>query len=188
MGLLDIGWFDKSTYASNPGGLKLDKQKWKEIITARKPKGFPKSRLKGCIKLGDTNPAIVASLDPLLVAAYSEDMDAVIMLKFPQEYIERYNLKKQDKLITINIYFTQLLHKDIFAGENCSNQWEDFMPTIGNFVSSDIDKIKAHTENIPEELWQHVQHLAEDYLSKHNGLYREGFWFHGPPADQFILV
>lgn len=37
---------------------------------------------------GDTQPAVVVSAKPLIIAAYSDEMDAVVMLHFPVELTE----------------------------------------------------------------------------------------------------
>ena len=54
---------------------------------------------------GDTQPAVVVSTNPLLIAAYSDEMDAVVMLRFPNEFAEQYNLSVGTRLTTSNVYF-----------------------------------------------------------------------------------
>lgn len=54
---------------------------------------------------GDTQPAVVVSVEPLLIAAYSDEMDAVAMLLFPSDFAERYELRPGSRLTTSNIYF-----------------------------------------------------------------------------------
>ena len=56
---------------------------------------------------GDTQPAVVVSTQPLLIAAYSDEMDAVVMLKFPAEFVEKYSLSVGDRLTTSNVYFNR---------------------------------------------------------------------------------
>jgi hypothetical protein len=53
---------------------------------------------------GDSNPAVVVSVDPLRVAAYSPDLDSVAMLAFPNNFVDIYNLEIGTKLITVNTY------------------------------------------------------------------------------------
>ena len=68
---------------------------------------------------GDTQPAIVVSVNPLLIAAYSDEMDAVVMLRFPMEFVEKYNLSVGSRLTTSNVYFTgNQFASDIFVGKN----------------------------------------------------------------------
>ncbi len=138
-----------------------------------------KKRVREYICYGDTQPAVVISVKPLLIAPYSDEMDAVVLLHFPQAYAEKYGLQKFDRLISVNTYAGPDLHiaKDIFVGPNYLNRWVDFFPLIADFLSDDTEKLQKHKESIPDSVWDYTATLGEEYLLKHKGLMRNGFWF-----------
>lgn len=180
----DGKYTDSNTYASCPGRLNLAKEKWNDIekiynlgFIKRIKLNSQRGRIQEYIRFGDTQPAIVISIRPLLITAFSDEMDAVVMLKFPDEYANKYRLKKYDRLITVNTYSYNKIYHDIFIGKNYLNRYGDFNPNIGEFLSSENEKIEQHKKNIPESIWRYVQCLGDDYIIKHKNKYRNGFWF-----------
>jgi len=127
---------------------------------------------------GDTQPALVVSVDPLLIAAYSDEMDGAVMLKFPVEFVGQYHLSIGDRLTTSNVYFEGNTHApDITVGENCSRQYADFMPIVQLFLGKNDDKIRAKTELFNEAMWDTVKEKADEYLRLHPDLCRDGFFY-----------
>lgn len=180
----DGKYTNSNSYASCPGRLAISNEKWKKIqelfpsgFFQKLSLGFKRARVQEYIRFGDTQPAVVVSENPLLVAAYSDEMDAVVLLRFPQDYLSTYNLKKNDRLITVNVYSFQKKHYDINIGPKYLKRYSDFTPHIGDFLSSESEKIKKHKDNIPEKIWLYVTKLGEEYLIKCRGQYRQGFWF-----------
>ncbi|MCL2847153.1 MAG: hypothetical protein FWE13_00165 [Firmicutes bacterium] len=172
------------SYASNPGRLQISEEKWQAMIKLSRWGFFKKRQAKKVrpiiqeyMLFGDTQPALVMNTNPLLVAPYSSDLDAVVLLYFPKEYVELYNLKKYDRLISVNTYGTTKAYDDIIFGPNMFNSWSEMFPNIGEFLSDDLDKIKKHKENIPEATWDYVKKLADEYVIRYKGLPRDAFWF-----------
>ncbi len=62
----------------------------------------------------DPNPAIVLSEEPLIVAAYSDVFDHVMLLRLPDWLADPDEtgkpLKRNDRLITVNGYFNYKIH------------------------------------------------------------------------------
>ena len=135
---------------------------------------FQKAKLEEYIKFGDTQPAIVVSISPLIVAAYSDEMDAVVALKFPKQFVREYNLELFSKLISVNVYsYGFTISEDIEIGPGYYRRYVNFTPTIVDFLS-EIQKIDCHKINIPEKTWDYVKYLALKYpLNK----FRKGYWF-----------
>lgn len=173
-----------NSYATNPGMLTISNKKWKAIAKAyhlnldkRIKMAFNSAEVQRRLFCGDTQPAIVMCLAPLLVAAYSTDMDAVVLLAFPAELAKKNNLKLYDRLITINGYDDRgSVNEDIFIGKHYQ-AWTNFAPIIGDLVSDDNEQLAKHKSYIPEALWQYVRDLGERYLWKYSDLARWGFWF-----------
>ncbi len=127
---------------------------------------------------GDTQPAVVVSVDPLLIAAYSDEMDAVVMLRFPDEFVTKYNLYPGIRLTTSNVYFTGPQNAgDIFVGEHYSRQYADFMPIVQLFLGKKDEKILAKADLFSEDTWNRVHEQANEYVSQHPDLYRDGFFY-----------
>ena len=176
---------DETTYASSPGMLMISSLKWKDIAQAYKLNFFQKLAMKSRramvqerLSYGDTQPAMVLSVSPFIVAAYSDEMDAVILLEFPVELAQKNNLKQYDRLVAVNSYWSgNAVNYDIFVGKNYLKRWVNFDPLIGDLLSTDNERIQQHKKNIPEWLWNYVRELGEQYLLQHGRLARKGFWF-----------
>lgn len=127
---------------------------------------------------GDTQPALVVSVDPLLIAAYSDEMDAVVMLRFPKEFAEKYNLSIGSRLTTSNVYFTgDQFAKDIFIGENYCHRYIDFVPIVQLFIGKHDNKIMEKVNLFGDDMWKLVTEKANEYINDHPDLYRDGFYY-----------
>ncbi len=123
---------------------------------------------------GDSQPALVMSTDPLMVAAYSEDMDCVAMLEFPQKLIELYGLQVGSKLISANFYTRGRVYvKDLIQPKG-KHGFSNMQPLIIDFISDDTAAVSALKNQIDEELWQHVYELGKIYLNERPGVCRSG--------------
>ena len=127
---------------------------------------------------GDTQPAVVVSTEPLLIAAYSDEMDAVVMLRFPTEFVEKYGLSVGSRLTTSNVYFTgSRCAPDIFAGQKYSCQYVDFVPFVQLFLGKKDEKIQEKVNLFNEDVWNTVTEKATEYVKLHPDLYRDGFFY-----------
>ena len=135
-------------------------------------------RVTNALFYGDTQPALVVSTEPLLVAAYSDEMDAVVMLRFPSEFVGKYELTTGTRLTTSNVYFEgERVVSDIFIGVGYLRRWVDFMPVVQLFLGKQDDKIRAKTALFEENVWDRVTELAEAYIYEHPDLCRDGFCY-----------
>lgn len=124
---------------------------------------------------GDTQPCFVVSLNPLRVAAYSDEMDAVIMLDFPVEFVEKYKLQIGSRLASSNLYqFDSYVAPDIFPGPKYLGQYSDFMPVIQLFVGKNNKKNEKNVSYFSEETWELVNAKANEYLLHHKDMVRPG--------------
>ena len=171
----------------NPGNAKFTHKKYYPIRKLIFTKF--KERFKGDLLIqsvsqvllnGDTQPAIVCSTEPLLIAAYSDEMDAVVMLKFPSELISMYDLRIGTRLVSSTAYKKatgEPAASDIFFGEGYSGEFIDFYPIVQLFIAQDDEKIRSRTELFDEETWARVERLAAEYLSEHPDTVRDGFFY-----------
>lgn len=173
--------------AENPGDIHLSAKKYRQIqkLLGNNRVKFPfslslKKRIDEYLCMGDTQPAVVVSLSPLTVAAYSDEMDAVVMLRFPDKLAEQYALTEGTRLVTSNVYaYGSAFNaaRDIFVGKNYLNRYSDFIPMVSLFLSDDENFIRSRTELFDEEHWKKVELKAEKYFLNHPKLYRNGFYY-----------
>ena len=127
---------------------------------------------------GDTQPAVVISTNPLLIGAYSDEMDAVVMLQFPKEFADQYNLSVGTRLTTSNVYFNGAsVADDIHVGEKYSRQYADFVPIVQLFLGKKDEKIMEKTKLFREDVWQAVSEKADDYVRLYPNCARDGFFY-----------
>ena len=116
---------------------------------------------------GDSRAAIVVSTDPLIVAAYTDELDCVAMLQFPNRLITEYNIKVYDRLLTVNLYMVEgELAEDLEHGSASYNRYSNFIPFIAEFLSDNLSQIKLRKAQILETEWERTKYLAEKYIAK----------------------
>lgn len=183
----------------NPGKFKMDKKLVKqlrpEVYTFKQgitDLGDVASMLKYSMKYGDTQPAVVVSVEPLLVACFAADMDAVALLCLPTEYGMLRNYQVGTRLLTLNSYDLDRSNKnrrseDIFEGEHTSGRFRMYGPLIADLYTKNIKRLNAIKEQIPEEVWTYVTELGEQYMKCNPGMARNGltnrFWEAIPISD-----
>lgn len=180
-------YLDKETFAENPGNVTISNKKYykiKKLLSLNFNDSIyfykQKKKLNEFMKFGDTQPAIVYSISPLLIAAYSDEMDAVLMLKFPEELAKQYKLTVGTRIVTSNVYVHKNqfgISEDIFIGENYLNRYRDFIPIVALFLSRNESFLKNQTNLFNESTWQVVKEKASEYTKKHPDLYRNGFFY-----------
>ena len=127
---------------------------------------------------GDTQPAVVVSTEPLLIAAYSDEMHAVVMLRFPSEFVRQYDLTPGTRLTTSNVYVPgNRCAPDIFAGTYYSRQYVDFVPIVQLFLGKKDDMIRAKVALFDEDKWNTVTNKANEYIELRPELFRDGFFY-----------
>lgn len=178
--------------ASNPGGCRLSEgllgywcpelfgdplsKKAREIEAAT---GYTlagwRDQIRDQLMEGDARAAMVLSAEHCLAAAYSDELDAILPLVFPEALRDRLGLKDGDRLLTINVYNYKSevgLVQDLTEGEKASGTFGNFQPFIAEFMSEDAERIAACKAAIPEEEWQRCEQLGRRYLREHKTLPR----------------
>ncbi len=88
---------DADSYASDPGGFSLSHEKLREmrpdlygfsatvelVMTYLRMADSHRVMVKSALQEGDCRGAVVVSVFPLIVASYTDEMDCVVMLRFP---------------------------------------------------------------------------------------------------------
>lgn len=90
--------------ASDAGQVSLDESKLRKLFPDFKWTADHVAYLGEHLARGDSRAAIVASIKPLVVSAYSDELDAVILVQFPDVLVSQYALEVGDQLIACWIY------------------------------------------------------------------------------------
>lgn len=191
-------YMNENSYASRSGKLNLSNKKFRalfpELYTAKG--GFlgfgkkyeydleaSKQLFRGvdlrkfvgeCIAKGDTNMAIVMKLNPLRIAVYTEDIDAIVILDFPVSFAKKYKLGIGQKMVSINTYRTMdAIAGDLQPGPKNSNYWQNVHPSIGLFLSDDLTRIRELTNMFTHAEYQEFANRAHALMSQFD-IYRKG--------------
>lgn len=170
--------------ASNPGGVRLSEDKLRHLH----PELFPMPRrlwasssertsnegLAGRRELiaehlrnGDSRAAIVVSTHPLIVAAYTDELDCVALLRFARQLAFAYGLKLGSRLLTINTYSSQgECPEDILPGPGDTGNFINFQPIIADFLSDDMEQVETHKSCITEEEWERAAEFGRQMLAR----------------------
>ncbi|MDR3638898.1 MAG: hypothetical protein P4L84_34150 [Isosphaeraceae bacterium] len=185
-----------ATAASNPGGLTLCHEKlralrpdlYRPLQRLREMVGlsFPqRTYLEEQLQHGDSRAAVVVSVIPLLVAAYTDEMDCVAILEFPDELVAEYNLREGTRLLTVNSYGDgPEWHEDLVPGPNNTERFTELNPLIADFVSDDAERLASRKQEILADEWQRAYRMGRSYLKHRPGVARDGRpVFCGEPAE-----
>lgn len=180
---------DDKTRATNPAGLTISRNKLRRLLPDLY--GFRALivrmglRLNGDVPVlvyikehlqhGDSRAAVVLSIDPLLVAAYTDEFDCVAVLRFATDLAEEYSLRVGQRLLAVNTYKNlQARDPDLDFGPKMIPRWSGFYPIIADFISDDLEIIAARKDEIGNEEFERALAMGKSYLVKHPGLARDG--------------
>ena len=175
-------WFNYGEY--NPGGFRLDKNKlknlrpdvfsFKQLMCSEKDSPY---FIKDQMEHGVIQPTVVVSTDPLLVACYSADMDAVVLMCLPTMYGVYRGYEIGTRLLCVNVY--DFLNKgrknnDIFEGSHSSHRYSLYGPIVADLFTNDTQRLTAIKTMIPDEVWDYVENLGNQYMAINPGMARNG--------------
>lgn len=175
-----------ANHAENQSGLGLSYKKFyavRKLVCANFGERFHYDMMMSTaaetLKYGDTQPALVVSTNPLRIAAYSDELDAVVMLRFPEELARQYDLSVGTRLTTANVYLYEYgpYGKDYFPGAGFTHQFADFVPVVQLFLGKNDEKIRSKVNLFDAATWEKVAGLAEEYQAEHPGMERDGFFY-----------
>ncbi|MFK7923663.1 MAG: hypothetical protein AB8H47_17020 [Bacteroidia bacterium] len=176
-------YVDLNSMASDPVGIRLNPEKLKYFRVKCWPLLFrwlvrhraPDASFAAYLAHGDSRAAIVVQTNPeLIVAAYTDEMDAVALLSFPLELVRIYDLIKGQRLLTVNVYeYGEGVESDLELGPKQTGQYGNFIPLIAEFLSDDMDQIEDRKSTISQSEWQRTWQMGENALFDGQGI-RDG--------------
>ena len=180
---------DDATFATDPGEIKLSHT----LLRIMRPDLYGIKGIRNSILVffgkrwaqrkyieeqlhnGDSRAAVVISADPLLVAAYTDELDCVAMLRFPIEFVRLWRLSVGSRLLTVNCYGDSPTYdSDLILGPNLISRWTGFHPIIAEFVSEDYDRIEDRKNQISDDEWRRAGTMGWEYVRSRPGLARDG--------------
>lgn len=179
-------YHDDSSAASDPGLLRLSRTRLYQIypntgllgkLNIKSPgqRNF-EEMLDEHMQLGDSRAATVFSLQPFLVAAYSDELDCSILLSFPSQAASRIGaLAIGHRLLTVNTYFSGAnVARDLWNGERSYHRYVNFFPVIADFFSRNSERIEHRKLQIGEEEWARCHDCGTEYHRRNPGRFRSG--------------
>ncbi len=124
---------------------------------------------------GDSRAAVVVSLAPLRVAAYSDKLDAIALLKFPDAFVAERGLRMFGRLVSVNRYFQDVaVAADLDPGPLGTTEWSNFRPFVADFLCDDEEAIRTLRAAIREDEWKRATFLGRQYLERFGDRPRDG--------------
>jgi hypothetical protein len=180
---------DDATFASDPGRIVLSHAKLRLLrpdlygfqgfcrwLREKFQAAFPeKVYIEEQLQNGDSRAAVVVSTAPLLIAAYTDELDCIALLRFPYEFVVQYDLREGKRLLTVNTYRQGgQVSADLIPGPNQLHRWTGFHPIIAEFVSDSQQRIEVRKKHILEAEWQRTFSLGKEYVARRPGVARDG--------------
>lgn len=193
-------WTNTHSFASDPGSLSLSEKLLQRLrpdwyTGGWDPLGWLDLKVGGRamarflvadqLVYGDSRAALVVSLEPLLIAAYTDELDCIALLRFPSELVGAHSLQVGQRLLTVNRYWgpSKPVARDLEHGPASLHQYRNFQPLIAHFLSEDSLALDRRTAEIEEAEWQRTDELAQRYLARFGSVARDGRpWHCAQPA------
>jgi hypothetical protein len=175
-----IRTMDTSTQASDPGGVEVSDERLRRFClelygwSGRSKEQKERRRyLTEHMLYGDSRAAVVVSQSPFLVAAYSDELDCVVLLRFPAELGRDRPIGA--RLLTVNTYRRGRTYaSDVVPGPQREERYVNFHPIIADFICADIGQVDRRKGEISEEEWARTFAQGNEYVAARPGLSRDG--------------
>lgn len=115
---------------------------------------------------GDARAAVVVGIAPLLVAAYSYELDCAAVLAFDDSFARDYRLELGSRLFTVNTYRRGTLAVDLVQGPASRGRWKNVHPCIAEFLSDDIEYIEVRKREIAEAEWTRARVCGQEWVAR----------------------
>lgn len=131
--------------------------------------------LQDHLQRGDTRAAVVVSTDPILVAAFTDELDCIAMLQFPHRPKATGRLEVGSRLLTSNMYHNKLnIASDLRPGERDTQRFQNFHPVIADFFADDHFSVLQRKEAIAEDEWECAMEMGQKYRKERPDYIRDG--------------
>ncbi|MEZ6189540.1 MAG: hypothetical protein R3F62_31640 [Planctomycetota bacterium] len=165
------GWIS----ASDPADVGLSLRKLWRLPAPRWARSLPPAALDQRLRHGDCRAAVVVSSDPLLIAAYTDELDCAVLLRFPVELAAAYGLEVGSRLLAVTTYARQGERaEDLKPGPRASGEVRNVLPLIAEFLVDDLEAVEARKAQISEDEWRRAGRRARTALRRQPKPIRHG--------------
>lgn len=174
---------DPNTQASSPGGLQLSLDRLRTLDPgmmnrwwkSRSSRSYPVEALREHLLYGDSRAALVISVNPLHIAAYTDEFDASVVLGFDAAAVPDLGWTVGQRLLTVNLYAARPpFAEDIVPGTGHIRRWYNVHPVIAETVIEDPAMTAQRKAGIDESEWQRAAEAVDRYLDRTGGRVRDG--------------
>lgn len=178
-------YHDNNTRASDPGSLLMSEVKLFEIqpelyslplwqgLCKQLWSGYSddrvmyRERLTEHLRFGDSRAAVVVDPEEVLVAAYTDELDCVVLLKFDPQLTRQYRWEAGTRLLTVNTYKRKRDRADdLTFGPNYLDRYGNFHPLIADLLTDDMRTLKDRKSRIEENEWSRTIEFAKQAMLK----------------------
>ena len=180
---------DDDTYASNAGQIQLSEEKlrrlepwlfehaigfFRRMVSVKsREAAFWRRRIPEQLRHGDGRAAVVVATEPLAVAAYSDEIDNILVVEFPREVDDAGWMKVGDRLLTVNTYDTYIA-TDCINGPAAYMRYGTFVPYIAEMLSDDDKRIAERKQEIQPWEWRRTEFCARKWAARQGARARDG--------------
>lgn len=189
---------DHNIQASCPAEVRLSHAKLKKLLPElyslgskwiwRRRRSYWLTYFAEHLFYGDSRAAVVVSTSPLLVAAYTREIDCIALLRFDDSLVSEYELRIGSRLITVNYYYKiedSGYENDLVPGAASTGRFGNFRPLIADFLTDDVEQLAERKAKIDEGEWVRTETLGQAYLAEDLARPRDGrpCWSQQPAAN-----
>lgn len=149
--------------------------------------GTEMSRLCEQARHGDCRAAVVIAVNPVVIAAYSDELDDVALLKFDQDFIGEIGFAVGNCLVSANSYLKEhpsSYARDVSQGKFSTGRYVNFHPVILDFITRDQSRLDTLRSQIEHDEWTRAYELGVEKLASRPELLRYGSPFRSMEAIQ----
>jgi hypothetical protein len=111
------------------------------------------------------NPAVVVSRSPLVVAAYSAEHDASVLVRFDRHAPSMDGLRDGARVLCVNMYAATPA-RDVVHGPGSSRAFGNFIPIIAEVFCQDVAALAGARAQISEAEWSRAYACAAEAVAR----------------------
>jgi hypothetical protein len=111
------------------------------------------------------SPAVVVSRSPLVVAAYSPEHDASVLVRFDRYATSMEGLRDGGRVLSVNMYASAPA-RDVVQGPGSSGAFGNFIPMIADVFCQEASALAGARAQISEAEWRRAEACAAEAVAR----------------------